>query len=124
MSAIIGDMNQQQGSINVDGKIAYVPSKSWIQSRTLKDNVLFDAPYNEKNYNEVIDACALRDDFENGRLTDKDETECGENVIFKYSFLSSIKLFNLLNIRVLNYRADKKHALILLELFMLIKTFI
>ena len=117
-------MNQQQGSVNVDGQTAYVPSKSWIQSKTLKENVLFDTPYNEEYYNRVIDACELKGDFENGRLTDKDETQCGENVIFKYSILNSIKLFNFLNIRVLNYRADKKHALILLELFMPIKTFI
>lgn len=63
LSALLGEMEKINGTVNVDGKIAYVPQQAWIQNATLQDNILFGRPMNEKFYNEVINACALSADL-------------------------------------------------------------
>ena len=35
----------------------------WIQHATLRDNILFGRSFVESFYEQVIDACALRDDL-------------------------------------------------------------
>jgi ABC-type bacteriocin/lantibiotic exporter with double-glycine peptidase domain len=52
---------------------------SRIQNLTLRDNILFGKPLDSAKYNKVVDACALRPDFE--ILVAKDQTEIGENGI-------------------------------------------
>lgn len=36
---------------------------TWLQNRSVRDNICFGLPYDEKWYNEVVEACALTDDF-------------------------------------------------------------
>ncbi|TFY70118.1 hypothetical protein EVJ58_g61 [Rhodofomes roseus] len=58
------------------GGVAYAAQESWVQNETIKDNILFGAPYDEERYNKVIDQCGLSRDltlFEAG-----DQTEVGE----------------------------------------------
>lgn len=62
----------------VQGSIAYVPQQAWIQNTSLKDNILFGQPLSDRLYNKVIDACALRADFQ--MLPAADDTEIGEKV--------------------------------------------
>lgn len=63
LSALLGEMEKINGTVNVDGRLAYVPQQAWIQNATLQDNILFGRPMNEKFYNEVINACALTADL-------------------------------------------------------------
>ncbi|EMD37786.1 hypothetical protein CERSUDRAFT_65379 [Gelatoporia subvermispora B] len=59
--------------------IAYAAQESWIQSTTIRENILFNSPYDESRYREVIHGCALDRDlnlFEAG-----DSTEVGERGI-------------------------------------------
>ena len=79
ISAILGDMNKMNGSVNVSGQIAYVPQQAWIQNMTLKNNILFDKEDQERKYNRVMEACALKSDMD--ILASGDSTEIGENGI-------------------------------------------
>uniref|UniRef100_A0A672I8F6 ATP-binding cassette, sub-family C (CFTR/MRP), member 2 n=1 Tax=Salarias fasciatus TaxID=181472 RepID=A0A672I8F6_SALFA len=74
ISALLGEMHKSDSSrASVQGSIAYVPQQAWIQNATLKDNVLFGSPNDERRFKEVIKACALEPDLEllpGGALTE------------------------------------------------------
>ncbi|KAG1749648.1 uncharacterized protein EDB91DRAFT_1334077 [Suillus paluster] len=58
------------------GGVAYAAQESWVQNETIRDNILFGAPYDEIRYKNVLHQCALERDltlFEAG-----DKTEVGE----------------------------------------------
>jgi ABC-type sulfate/molybdate transport systems ATPase subunit len=63
------------GSFELNGTIAYVPQEAWIINATMRDNILFGQPYDEKRYNEVCQMAALIPDFK--ILTAGDLTEIG-----------------------------------------------
>ncbi|CAC5389793.1 ABCC1 [Mytilus coruscus] len=79
ISAFLGEMDKLQGRVNVKGKIAYVPQQAWIQNATVKDNILFGREMNLAKYDQVIESCSLKRDFE--ILTGGDMTEIGEKGI-------------------------------------------
>ncbi|KAG5671138.1 hypothetical protein PVAND_001351 [Polypedilum vanderplanki] len=79
ISALLGDMEKLEGTVNVDGSIAYVPQMAWIQNATLQDNILFGKPLNKDFYQKVIHACALTADL--AMLPGGDQTEIGEKGI-------------------------------------------
>lgn len=60
----------------VPGVCAYVPQTAWLQNASIKENILFNLPYDEKRYQATIEACALAPDFK--ILEDGDESEIGE----------------------------------------------
>ena len=60
------------GSVKVDGTMAYVPQNSWIQNKTLRENILFHNEYNQERYEEVLRVCELNKDIE--------QFECGDLV--------------------------------------------
>eukprot|EP00102_Acyrthosiphon_pisum_P020987 XP_016658197.1 PREDICTED: multidrug resistance-associated protein 1 isoform X4 [Acyrthosiphon pisum] len=79
VSAFLGEMEKVSGRANTKGSIAYVPQQAWIQNTSLKDNILFGQTLSDRAYNKVIDACALRADFQ--MLPAGDDTEIGEKGI-------------------------------------------
>ncbi|XP_038161331.1 canalicular multispecific organic anion transporter 2 isoform X2 [Cyprinodon tularosa] len=79
ISALLGDMEKQEGEVSVRGSVAYVPQQAWIQNATLRDNILFGNSFNEQKYHRVLDACALTPDLE--VLPGGDMTEIGEKGI-------------------------------------------
>ncbi|XP_069548711.1 ATP-binding cassette sub-family C member 2 [Brachyistius frenatus] len=79
ISALLGEMHSTKGFINIMGSVAFVPQQAWIQNATLRDNVLFGTPYEERRFQEVIQACALTPDLE--LLPGGDLTEIGEKGI-------------------------------------------
>jgi len=52
---------------------------------SLKDNILFGAPYDEERYRQVLETCALNPDLD--VLPAGDMTEIGEKVVFSNSFI-------------------------------------
>lgn len=76
ISAFLGEMERVTGRVNTKGSIAYVPQQAWIQNATLRDNILFGKTLDGKVYNSVVDACALKPDFD--MLPGGDRTEIGE----------------------------------------------
>jgi ABC-type multidrug transport system fused ATPase/permease subunit len=59
--------------------VAYCAQNAWLLNATIRDNILFGEPYDEKRYNSVIRGCALAKDLEN--LDGGDLTEIGEKGI-------------------------------------------
>jgi len=62
--AILGQMKLTNGDYKVGGAIGYVPQTPWIQNGTVRDNILFGLPYDEKKYKQTVFACCLERDFE------------------------------------------------------------
>jgi ABC-type multidrug transport system fused ATPase/permease subunit len=60
----------------MSGSIAYVPQTPWIQSGTVRDNILFGKPMNNEEYDRAIRCCALDKDMEN--FPHGDLTEIGQ----------------------------------------------
>ena len=60
-------------------KIAYVAQSAWMQNTTLKNNILFGMPFDQKRYDDTLDACALVSDLK--VLPGGDSTEIGERGI-------------------------------------------
>lgn len=77
LSAIIGELFKLEGDIQVNGSLAYVPQKAWIQNATIKENITFKSNYDKDWYQKVVDSCALTSDFED--FPAGDETEIGQN---------------------------------------------
>jgi len=61
------------------GSIAYCDQKPWILNATLRDNVLFGLPYDEKRFDAAMHAASLEDDL--SVLPGGAETEIGERGI-------------------------------------------
>lgn len=58
--------------------MAYVAQQAWLQNASLKDNITWGQPVDEKKYQKVISACALQPDLD--MLPAGDMTEIGEKV--------------------------------------------
>ncbi|RKO84654.1 P-loop containing nucleoside triphosphate hydrolase protein, partial [Blyttiomyces helicus] len=79
ISAILGEMYRVKGTVTVRGSIAYVPQTAWIMNATVRENILFGKPYDERYYAETLRACCLNTDLE--MLPGGDQTEIGERGI-------------------------------------------
>ncbi|KAJ7469587.1 hypothetical protein FB451DRAFT_1368560 [Mycena latifolia] len=56
--------------------VAYAAQESWVLNETIRDNIIFDTPFDEVRYKQVLHQCALEPDlalFQAG-----DRTEVGE----------------------------------------------
>ncbi len=65
-----------KGTLSRRGKIAYIPQTSWLRSTTIKENILFESPYDEPRYNHILKICELESDlniFPGGDLTEVGE---------------------------------------------------
>ena len=61
------------GSVRRSGRLAVVTQTAWIFGGTLRDNILFGAPFESELYSTVLDVSALRADLqlmENGDLSE------------------------------------------------------
>ena len=79
LSAILGEIEKLNGKVNVNGSIAYVPQQAWVQNKTLRENIVFVNDFNERQYNQVLESCALKEDLK--VLSAGDMTEIGEKGI-------------------------------------------
>ncbi|XP_009759196.1 ABC transporter C family member 8 isoform X2 [Nicotiana sylvestris] len=71
--AILGEIPKTAGTVHVFGSIAYVSQTAWIQSGTLRDNILFGRSMDENKYQEAVKVSALDkdiDSFAYGDLTE------------------------------------------------------
>ncbi|CAJ1950987.1 unnamed protein product [Sphenostylis stenocarpa] len=71
--AILGEIPKISGTIGVGGTLAYVSQIPWIQSGTIRDNILYGKPMDETRYEYTIKVCALDKDivgFSHGDLTE------------------------------------------------------
>jgi ATP-binding cassette subfamily C (CFTR/MRP) protein 1 len=79
LAALAGDMRRTSGEVIMGASRAFCPQYAWIQNATVRDNIVFGKDFDQKWYDEVVDACALRADLE--MLPAGDRTEIGERGI-------------------------------------------
>ncbi|KAJ6351497.1 hypothetical protein OIU78_007421 [Salix suchowensis] len=68
--------NEGLQGVKVHGTKAYVPQSAWIQTGTVRDNVLFGKDMSKEMYEDVLEGCALNQDIE--IWADGDLTVVGE----------------------------------------------
>ncbi|XP_029464337.1 multidrug resistance-associated protein 9 isoform X2 [Rhinatrema bivittatum] len=78
-SAFLGQMVLNNGTVSVDGTLAYAAQQAWIFHGSVKENILFGAPYDHERYQQAISVCSLRPDLK--ILPYGDMTEIGERGI-------------------------------------------
>ncbi|KAF2475657.1 ABC bile acid transporter-like protein [Lindgomyces ingoldianus] len=80
LQAFLGEMDKTKGElIRPDELIGYCAQTPWLQSMSIRDNILFSYPYEEVRYKQVLDACALVPDMANFKHGDL--SNIGENGI-------------------------------------------
>ena len=79
LNAILGEIKATQGSVEVQGSVAYVSQKAWGLSGTVRSNILLNLPLDAARLDEVVDACCLRPDVE--LWADGLDTEIGQRGI-------------------------------------------
>eukprot|EP00040_Diaphanoeca_grandis_P037451 m.244078 g.244078 ORF g.244078 m.244078 type:complete len:1509 (+) comp33822_c0_seq1:144-4670(+) len=79
VQTLLGSLEKMQGQVKVVGSIAYVPQIPWIQNATVRQNILFNLPFDPQRYQNTLEACALLNDL--SILPAGDATEIGEKGI-------------------------------------------
>jgi ABC-type multidrug transport system fused ATPase/permease subunit len=80
LQALLGELDLLNGECHVpDQTIGYCAQSPWLQSMSIRDNILFFSPFDEARYRKVLDACELLPDFDT--FKDGDLSNIGENGI-------------------------------------------
>ncbi|KAJ3186105.1 hypothetical protein HK101_009741 [Irineochytrium annulatum] len=84
LSAMIGGLkaHERRGKspkVVFGGSVGYVSQQAWIMNSTLRENVLFGLPFDEKRYAAAVDVVSLRKDL--AVLPGGDDAEIGEKGI-------------------------------------------
>jgi ABC-type multidrug transport system fused ATPase/permease subunit len=71
LQAVLGELDQHGGERSVpDETIGYSAQTPWLESMSIRDNILFCREYDERRYRQVLDACCLLPDLENFKAGD------------------------------------------------------
>ncbi|KAL0304368.1 UNVERIFIED_CONTAM: ABC transporter C family member 10 [Sesamum radiatum] len=76
LGAILGEVPIAEGTVQVHGTIAYVSQSAWIQTGSIRDNILFSSAFDNERYQDTLERCSLVKDLE--LLPYGDLTEIGE----------------------------------------------
>ncbi|KAF2430015.1 ABC transporter [Tothia fuscella] len=80
LQALLGELDKISGTSSISNEmIGYCAQTPWLQSMSIRDNILFSAPYEEDRYKQVLETCQLLPDF--AEFTDGDRSNIGENGI-------------------------------------------
>ncbi|ORY09507.1 hypothetical protein BCR34DRAFT_602769 [Clohesyomyces aquaticus] len=81
LQALLGELDKTEGDFTrPDELIGYCAQTPWLQSMSIRDNILFSYPYEEVRYKQVLEACALVPDminFKHGDLSNIGENGIG-----------------------------------------------
>jgi ABC-type multidrug transport system fused ATPase/permease subunit len=74
LQGLLGELDLVRGHLIKPAAtpIAYCLQTPWLESMTIRDNILFNSPYDDARYRQTLEACALTPDlatFENGDLS-------------------------------------------------------
>lgn len=71
LQAVLGESDQHGGIRSVtDQTIAYCAQSPWLESMSIRDNILFCRERDDRRYKQVLDACCLIPDLENFKAGD------------------------------------------------------
>ncbi|TFK95320.1 hypothetical protein BDV98DRAFT_517859 [Pterulicium gracile] len=87
--AVLGEMTTLSGRIVMSKRpnvpvansagitqgISYAAQAPWLRHQSIRENIVFDSPFDEARYDDVVRCCALGPDFD--ILEDGDDTEIG-----------------------------------------------
>lgn len=77
LHSIINEVPIKRGYVEVRARaVAYCAQEAWVQTCSVRENILFGRPFIEERYKHAIDAACLWKDLE--QLRDGDDTEVGE----------------------------------------------
>ncbi|KAJ9299237.1 hypothetical protein DTO271G3_2859 [Paecilomyces variotii] len=66
LQALLGELDKLSGASRLPNEmVGYCAQSPWLQSMSIRDNILFSSPYDEQRYKQVLDACALLPDLSN-----------------------------------------------------------
>lgn len=77
--AMLGELSIYNGNVDRTGKLAFVGQLPWVFSGTLRDNIIFNEPFDSTKFQKIVEICALKKDIE--RFPDEDLTTIGERGI-------------------------------------------
>ncbi|KAG9245513.1 ABC transporter-like protein [Calycina marina] len=73
LQALLGEADLLSGEYRrTNSMVGYCSQSPWLQSMSIRDNILFSTPYDSVRYRDVLEACALIPDmvnFKNGDLS-------------------------------------------------------
>ncbi|KAK5653885.1 hypothetical protein OQA88_7810 [Cercophora sp. LCS_1] len=75
--AMLGELVLESGTVTSPPDIAFASQTPWLQNETIKDNILFNTPFEQARYDAVIEATCFGVDL--AELAKGDQTEIGEN---------------------------------------------
>jgi ABC-type bacteriocin/lantibiotic exporter with double-glycine peptidase domain len=66
LQALLGELDQLGGvNYRTNEMVGYCGQTPWLQSMSIRDNILFAAPYEEVRFKQVLEVCALAPDMLN-----------------------------------------------------------
>jgi len=81
LQALLGELDARGGDmIRAPDAYGYCAQMPWLQSMSIRENILFSSSYEESRYRQVIAACALTEDlatFKHGDLSNIGENGIG-----------------------------------------------
>jgi len=80
ISALLGEMIATEDSkVEINATVSYVAQTAWVQSMSLRENVLFGKRYDEDKYHQALEAACMGADI--NLLPNGDDTAIGEKGI-------------------------------------------
>ncbi|RAK74498.1 putative ABC bile acid transporter [Aspergillus fijiensis CBS 313.89] len=66
LQALLGELDRLEGISHLPNEmVGFCAQTPWLQSMSIRDNILFSSPFDEQRYKLVLDACALIPDLSN-----------------------------------------------------------
>ncbi|EMC99860.1 hypothetical protein BAUCODRAFT_63331 [Baudoinia panamericana UAMH 10762] len=80
LQALLGELDMSDGQlIRPREPVGYCAQTPWLQSMSIRENIIFSSPYDDKRYKDVLEACALTPDL--AEMKAGDLSLIGENGI-------------------------------------------
>lgn len=80
LQALLGELDLLDGEASrPQGPVGYCAQTPWLQSMSIRENILFNSPYDDVRYRKTLEACALLPDLTSFRHGDL--SNIGENGI-------------------------------------------
>ncbi|XP_050673524.1 ATP-binding cassette subfamily C member 4-like isoform X1 [Leptidea sinapis] len=73
---LLNELRSKRGRVYLSGPLSYACQEPWLFVASVRQNILFGLPYNQKKYKEVVRVCALQKDFQ--QFPHGDQTLVGE----------------------------------------------
>lgn len=81
LQGLLGELELRDGrAVRSKTNVGYCAQMPWLQSMSIRENILFCLPYDRDRYEQVLDACALAPDlalFKDGDLSEVGESGVG-----------------------------------------------